>query len=73
MTKFIAFLKAYFFTLRSPLRYRVISQTCMVLHRDAVCEEIAFIGVMEDIPDVTTHSIIHKLVPIKTYYGKWHE
>ena len=73
MIKFTAFLKSYLFTLRSPLKYRVVSQTRIVLHRDAVCEDISFIGVMQDIPDVTPHSVIHKLRPIKSYYGEWHE
>ena len=73
MNFLIAFTKAYLFTLRSPLKYLVVSQTRMVLHFDAVCEEFSFIGVVQDIPDVTEHSIIHKLRPIKTYYGKWHE
>ena len=71
MNEFIAFIKAYIFTLRSPLKYLVVSQTHMVLYRDAVCEEVSFIGVVQDIPDVTPHSIIHKLRPIKTYYGSW--
>lgn len=73
MKIFWAMVKAYVYTLRSPLKYRMVSQTHVILHRDAVCEEISFIGVMEDKPDVTPHSIIHKLVPIKTYYGDWHE
>lgn len=73
MKIFIAMMKSYVYTLRCPLKYRVISQTRMILHRDAVCEEFAFIGVMQDIPDVTPHSVIHKLRPIRTYYGEWHE
>ena len=83
MTKVIeiwwAFVKAHWFVLRHPLRYRVISKTTVVLlDREGwpgtrLEEEYSYIGVMEDIPDVTDHSIIHKLVPVKTYYGKWEE
>lgn len=71
MKEFIAFMKSYVFTLRNPLKYLVVSQTHIRLYRDAVCEEISFIGVVQDIPDVTPHSTIHKLRPIRTYYGIW--
>ena len=69
----MAFFKAYLFSFRKPFKYRVISRTDFFLHVDAVIEEISFIGVMEDKPDITPHSIIHKLVPIKIFYGEWHE
>lgn len=73
MTKVVwAFIKAYVYWLRNPLNYRVASQTHMVLHRDAVCEEISFIGVIQDIPDITEFTIIHKFRPIKTFYGEWY-
>ena len=74
MNKIIwSFIKAYMYWLRNPLNYKIVSQTHMKLYRDAVCEEFSFIGVMQDTPDVTDHSVIHKLVPIRTYYGEWRE
>ena len=79
MTKIIeicwAFIKANLYTLRSPLKYQVISKTCVHLRgqKGVIEEEYIFIGVMQDIPDVTDHSIIHKLVPVKTFYGEWED
>lgn len=71
MEIFKAFIKAYLYTLRRPLEYRVVSKTTILMKNKIVCEELSYIGVMQDVPDVTPHSIIHKLVPIKTYYGQW--
>ena len=70
-----AFVKANLFCLRNPFKYKVVSKSTVCLRGEDgnIEEEISYIGVMQDIPDVTDYSIIHKLVPIRTYYGKWVE
>ncbi len=68
-----ALLKSNFYCLRNPLKYRVISKSTIYLEGEegAIFEEITFVGVTQDIPDVTDHSIIHKWAVVKTYYGEW--
>ena len=72
MKQVIAFIKANLFAMRCPWKYRVITKTEVFIREgDVYVEEYVFIGVMQDIPDVTEYSIIHKLRPVKTYYGEW--
>lgn len=68
-----AFINAYFYWLRNPFNYSVLSKSTVYLRgeEDAIFEEIDFVGVVQDIPDVTDHSIIHKWVVVKTFYGEW--
>ena len=70
-----ALLKSNFYCLRNPLKYQVVSKSTIYLRGEegAIFEEINFVGVVQDIPDVTDHSIIHKWVMIKTYYGEWED
>ena len=68
-----ALFKSYLYQCRSPLKYRVVTKSSVTFWRDdnVVREEVTFVGVVQDIPDVTDHSIIHKWVLVKTFYGEW--
>jgi len=68
-----ALLKSNFYCLRNPLKYQVVSKSTVYLRGEegSISEEITFVGVAQDIPDVTDHSIIHKWAVVKTYYGEW--
>lgn len=69
-----ALFKSYLYQCRNPLNYRVITKSTLYWTDTAagnVSEEVDFVGVVQDIPDVTDHSIIHKWVVIKTFYGEW--
>lgn len=70
-----AFIKAYFYWLRNPFKFRVLSKSTIYLRGEegAIFEEINFVGVVQDTPDVTDHSIIHKWVVVKTFYGEWEQ
>jgi len=61
--------------LRNPLKYVVLTKSTVCFHgkEDVLSEEINFVGVVRDVPDVTPHSIIHKWVMVKTFYGEWEE
>jgi len=70
----IALFKSYLYQCRNPLNYRVVSRSTVSIREGggAVSEEVTFVGVVRDVPDVTSHSIIHKWVLVKTFYGEWH-
>lgn len=70
-----AFIKSYCYVIRNPLNYRVVSKSTVYLRGEegAISEEVDFVGVVQDIPDVTDHSIIHKWRVMKTFYGEWKE
>jgi len=61
--------------LRNPFNYVVMTKSTVCLRGEegAMDEEINFVGVVQDIPDVTDHSVIHKWRLVKTYYGEWKE
>lgn len=70
-----ALFKSYLYQCRKPLTYRVVTKSEILFKEGegAVSEDITFVGVVQDIPDVTDHSIIHKWVVIKTFYGEWED
>ena len=72
-----ALFMSYLYQCRNPLNYRVVSQSNVFLteyvNGGAVHEDMTFVGVVRDIPDVTPHSIIHKWVVVKTFYGEWND
>ncbi len=72
-----ALFRSYLYQCRNPLNYRVISKSTIILREyengGSLSEDITFVGVVQDIPDVTDHSIIHKWVVIKTFYGGWED
>ncbi len=70
-----ALFKSYLYQCRNPLNYRVVTKSTIFLREyeadGSLSEDVTFVGVVQDIPDVTDHSIIHKWVVIKTFYGEW--
>ncbi len=72
-----ALFRSYLYQCRNPLNYRVVSKSTIFLREyeagGSLSEDITFVGVVQDIPDVTDHSIIHKWVVIKTFYGGWED
>lgn len=72
-----ALFKSYLYQCRNPLNYRVVTKSTILLREyeagGSLSEEVTFVGVVQDIPDVTPHSIIHKWVVVKTFYGEWED
>ena len=68
-----ALFKSYLYQCKNPLNYQVVTKSSIYVQGVdmAVSEEVTFVGVVQDIPDVTPHSIMHKWVVIKTFYGEW--
>ncbi len=70
-----AYVLSNLYWLRNPFSYVVMTKStvCLEGEQGAMSEEINFVGVVQDIPDVTDHSIIHKWVMVKTFYGEWRD
>lgn len=70
-----ALFRSYLYQCRNPLNYRVVTKSEILFKEGEgfIQEDVSFVGVVRDIPDVTDHSVIHKWRLVKTFYGEWEE